>query len=162
MQERSAGRTYVDRSKKMNLEEYTYYRTGTTKIQVVVRNMFVKPFFSSSLKDFWKYWNPTWGYYLLFYGYKPLKNIFPAWLALMMTFFISGLVHDLIYILPMMLQEVRFVFPLITVWFVIIAVGILVTEYRGIDFKYINVKLRPLFHLAYLVATFILTRYIDL
>jgi len=162
MQERSAGRTYVDRSKKMNLEEYTYYRTGTTKIPVVVRNMFVKPFVSSSLKDFWKYWNPTWGYYLLFYGYRPLKTVFPPGLAQIMTFLFSGMVHDLIYILPMLMQEIRFVFPFITVWFSIIALGILLTESLQINFKHINWKLRPLLHLAYLVATFLLTRYIDL
>jgi hypothetical protein len=146
----------------MNLEEYTYYRTGTTKLPVLVRNMFVKPFVSSSLKDFWKYWNPTWGYYLLFYGYKPLRTIFPAWLALIMTFFISGLFHDIIYILPMLMQELQFVFPFITVWFVVIAIGILVTEYLRIDFKNLNWRLRPVFHFGYLISTFILTRYIDL
>lgn len=146
----------------MNLEEYTYYRTGSTKVSTVIRNMFLKPFVSSSFKSFWKYWNPTWGYFLLFYCYKPLKKNLPAWVALIITFLISGLLHDIIYIIPMMLKEVEFVFPFITVWFFIISIGILLTEFLQINFNKINVIFRPIFHLGYLIVTFILTRYIDL
>jgi hypothetical protein len=146
----------------MTLEEYTYYRTGSTKVSLIIRNMFFKPFVSSSFRSFWKYWNPSWGYFLLFYCYKPIKTVFPHWAALMITFLISGLVHDMIYILPMMMNEVEFVFPFITVWFLILSIGILLTEYLQIDFNKTNLKFRPIFHLAYLVGTFILTRYIDL
>lgn len=146
----------------MNLEEYTYYRTGSTKVSVIVRNMFFKPFVTTSFKEFWKYWNPTWGYYLLFYSYKPLRTIFPAWFAFIVTFLISGLVHDIIYIIPMMMKEIRFVFPFITVWFLLISIGILVTEYLHINFDKINASFRPVLHLGYLIGTFVLTRYIDL
>ncbi len=146
----------------MTLEEYTYYRTGSTKVSLIVRNMFLKPFVSPSLKSFWKYWNPSWGYFLLFYSYKPIKTIFPHWVALILTFIISGLIHDLIYVIPMMLKEIRFIFPFITVWFLIISIGILLTEIIKIDFKKISLIYRPFIHLGYLVATFILTRYIDL
>ena len=146
----------------MNLEEYTYYRTGSTKINVIIRNMFFKPFVSSSFKSFWKYWNPTWGFYLLFYCYKPLKTVFPAWVALVITFLISGLFHDIIYIVPMMMKKVQFVFPFITVWFFIISLGIILSEYLQMNFNKINLTVRPIFHLGYLVVTFILTRYIDL
>ncbi len=146
----------------MNLEGYTYYRTGSTKINVIFRNMFFKPFVSSSYKSFWKYWNPTWGYYLLFYCYKPLKTVFPAWVALVITFLISGLFHDIIYIVPMMMKNVQFVFPFITVWFILISLGIILSEYLQLNFNKINLTVRPIFHLGYLVVTFILTRYIDL
>lgn len=146
----------------MNLEEYTYYRTGSTKVSLIIRNMFFKPFVSSSFKSFWKYWNPSWGYFLLFYCYKPIKTIFPDWAALIITFLISGLVHDIIYIIPMMINEVEFVFPFITVWFLIISIGILLTEYLQIDFNKTNIIFRPFFHFGYLAGTFILTRYIDL
>ena len=145
----------------MNLEEYTYYRTGTTKVPLIIRNMFFKPFLSSSLKSFWKYWNPTWGYFLLFYCYKPIKTIFPAWVSLIITFIISGLFHDIIYIIPMMMKEGKFVFPFITVWFFIISIGILLTEYLQINFIKTNLLFRPIFHLGYLIVTFIVTRYVD-
>lgn len=147
----------------MNLEAYTYYRTGSTKVSLIVRNMFLKPFLTSSLRSFWKYWNPSWGYYLLFYSYKPFKTIFPPWAALILTFIISGLFHDMIYILPMMIMNgAGFVFPFITVWFVIIAIGILLTEYLALNFKSINKTFRPILHLGFLAGTFLLTRFIDL
>src|SRR5690554_5488829 len=122
----------------MNLEEYTQYRTGSTKISLIIRNMFLKPFVTSSLRSFWKYWNPSWGYFLLFYCYKPIKTIFPHWVALIITFLVSGLFHDIIYIIPMMINEVEFVFPFITVWFLLISIGILLTDYLHIDFNKIN------------------------
>lgn len=146
----------------MNLEAYTYYRTGSTKIPLIIRNMFLKPFVASSLKSFWNYWNPSWGYFLLFYCYKPIKTLFPRWVALIITFLISGLFHDILYIIPMMMNEVEFVFPFITVWFLIISLGILLTEYLQIDFNNTNLKMRPFIHLSFLVGTFILTRFIDL
>lgn len=146
----------------MNLEEYTYYRTGSTKVSLIIRNMFFKPFVSSSLRSFWKYWNPSWGYFLLFYCYKPIKAIFPHWAALIITFIVSGLLHDMIYIIPMVLKNGEFVFHFITVWFLLISIGILLTEYLQIDFNKTNLIFRPIFHLGYLAGTFILTRYIDL
>ena len=146
----------------MNLEEYTQYRTGTTNVSEIVRIMFFKPFISSSLRSFWKYWNPTWGYFLLFYCYKPLKKLFPRWASLIITFTISGLFHDMIYILPMMMKKVEFVFPFITVWFLVISIGILLTELLQVNFKKSSIKFRPVIHSCYLAGTFILTRYIDL
>lgn len=146
----------------MTLEEYTYYRTGSTNISSIVRNMFIKPFVSSSLRSFWQYWNPSWGYFLLFYCYKPIRTILPHWASLIITFLISGLFHDIIYIIPMMINEVEFVFPFIAVWFLIISIGILLTEYLQIDFGKISLMFRAIIHLSYLIGTFILTRYIDL
>ena len=146
----------------MTLEEYTYYRTGSTKVSLIIRNMFFKPFISSSFRSFWKYWNPSWGYFLLFYCYKPIRTIFPSWASLIITFLICGLLHDIIYMIPIMMNEGEFVFPFITMWFLIISIGILLTEYLQIDFKKIKLMYRPIFHLGYLIGTFILTRYIDL
>lgn len=146
----------------MTLEEYTQFRTGSIRIPLIIRNMVVKPFVSPSLRSFWKYWNPSWGYFLLFYCYKPIRTFFPHWASLIITFVVSGLFHDIIYIAPMMLNEVEFVFPFITVWFLIIAIGILLTEILKIDLKRTNWKFRPIFHLGYLAGTFILTRYVDL
>lgn len=146
----------------MNLEEYTYYRTGSSKVSLIIRNMFLRPFVSSSFKSFWKYWNPSWGYFLLFYCYKPVKSVLPHWVALIITFLISGLIHDIIYIVPMMINQIRFIFPFITVWFLIISIGILVTEYLHINFNKVSLMFRPAFHFGYLSGTFVLTRYIDL
>lgn len=146
----------------MNLEEYTQYRTGSTKISLIIRNMFLKPFISSSFRSFWKYWNPSWGYFLLFYCYKPIRAFLPNWASLIITFLLSGLFHDMIYIIPKMMNKGGFVFPFITVWFIIISLGILLTDFFQLNLKKINLMFRPIFHIGYLAGTFILTRYIDL
>jgi len=147
----------------MTLEEYIQYRTGATTISQIVRNMVVKPFQSPSLRSFWQYWNPGFGYYLLYYCYKPFRNVFPHWIAHIITFIICGLLHDLIYVIPtMMMNGVAYIFPFITVWFLIIAIGIMITELLQVDFKKTNKNLRPFLHLAYLIGTFCLTRTIDL
>lgn len=146
----------------MTLEEYIQYRTGTTSIGLMVRNMFFKPFVSPSLRAFWQYWNPSWGYFLLFYCYKPLKAILPHWASLMLTFLVCGLLHDVIHIVPRVMRRGEFAFPFITVWFLIISAGILLTDYLQINFEKANPAFRVIFHLGFLIGTFILTRYIDL
>jgi len=147
----------------MTVEDYIQYRTGETKVQLIVRNMFLKPFFSNSLRSFWNYWNPGYGYFLLFYCYKPMRNIFPHWISLITTFLICGLLHDILYIIPITVVDgLKFIFPFVTVWFLIIAIGILLTEFLQIDFRKTNKTIRPIFHLGYLIGTFCLTRYIDL
>ncbi|NNL16153.1 MAG: hypothetical protein HKO81_05885 [Flavobacteriaceae bacterium] len=147
----------------MTVEEYIQYRTGANKISSIVLNMFVKPFFASSLSSFWRYWNPGFGFYLLYYIYKPMRNIFPHWISFIITFVICGLLHDILYIVPLaMLDGLSFVLPFISVWFLIIASGILMTEFLQIDFRKTNKAIRPILHLGYLLATFCLTRYIDL
>jgi hypothetical protein len=147
----------------MTLEEYIQYRTGANKISLIVRNMFLKPFLASSLGSFWNYWNPGFGFYLLYYVYKPMRNLFPHWISLIVTFLICGLLHDLIYVIPMlMMNGSGFIFPFITVWFLIISIGIVIAELIQIDFRKTNRKVRPIFHLSYLVGTFCLTRYFDL
>ena len=147
----------------MTVEEYIYYRMGTTKVRLIVRNMFLKPFVSNSLRSFWNYWNPGYGYFLLFYCYKPIRNILPHWISLIITFLICGIFHDILYILPMIIVDgFGFVFPFVTCWFLIIAIGILITEFLQIDFRKITKAARPILHMGYLLGTFCLTRYIDL
>ncbi|MDT0540688.1 MBOAT family O-acyltransferase [Croceitalea sp. P059] len=147
----------------MTVEEYIQYRTGANKISSIVGNMFMKPFLASSLRSFWKYWNPGFGYYLLYFIYKPMRSLFPHWISLIVTFLICGLLHDLIYVIPMlMINGGGFTFPLITVWFLVISIGVLITELFQIDFRKTNKNIRPIFHFSYLVGTFCFTRYIDL
>lgn len=147
----------------MTLEEYIEYRTGTKEVSKIVRNMLLKPFMASSLRSFWNYWNPGYGYFLLYYCYKPLRSLLPDGLSLLITFIICGILHDVIYIIPMMIQNNGNIpIPFVTVWFVLIGVGILITDYFRISFKRIRPKVRPLLHLGFLGSTFYATRCIDL
>ena len=147
----------------MTLEEYIEYRTGTKEVSKIVRNMLLKPFMASSLRSFWNYWNPGYGYFLLYYCYKPLRSLLPDGLSLLITFIICGILHDVIYIIPMMIQNNGNIpIPFVTVWFVLIGVGILITDYFRINFNRIRPIVRPLLHLGFLGSTFYATRCIDL
>ena len=52
-------------------------------------------FGAGSNADFWRYWNPIWGYYLLRNVYVPLGRWLPSQVASLVTFLVSGAVHDL-------------------------------------------------------------------
>ena len=62
--------------KKYSLAEYVKYRNGVSlgaKGSLV--NMLKNSFGAGSFRQFWKYWNPIWGYYLFKYIY--LQVVFP-------------------------------------------------------------------------------------
>lgn len=147
----------------LKLEEYIQYRTGAKTVSLIIRNMLLKPFISTSLRSFWHYWNPGYGYYLLFYCYKPIRKLLPNWVSLIITFIVCGFLHDIFYLAPMMIMNGgEFVLPFLTTWFFIISIGILMADYLKIRFDKINIIFRPIFHSGFLAITFYLTRYIDL
>ncbi|MEM9741049.1 MAG: MBOAT family O-acyltransferase [Pseudomonadota bacterium] len=50
---------------------------------------------ASSFAEFWRYWNPIFGYYLGNRVYRPLRETgLPRVLAVIGTFLVSGAVHD--------------------------------------------------------------------
>jgi hypothetical protein len=59
------------------------------------RNLLARPFGAPTLGGFWRYWNPVYGYVLLFHVYRPLRRRLPAPLAAWLTFVLCGfLLHD--------------------------------------------------------------------
>lgn len=147
----------------MTLEEYIKYRTGETEVHLIVRNLLFKPFFSNSFRSFWHYWNPGYGYFLLFFCYKPMRNLFPHWISVIITFLLCGFLHDILYIIPIIFANgLIFIFPFVTVWFFIISIGILLTDFLQFDFQKVKKTIRPIFHFGYIIGTFCLTRFIDL
>lgn len=50
---------------------------------------------SISLAQFWRYWNLLWGYYLSRFVMRPASRLLPIWLATIVTFLVSGALHDI-------------------------------------------------------------------
>jgi D-alanyl-lipoteichoic acid acyltransferase DltB (MBOAT superfamily) len=50
---------------------------------------------SHTFDGFWRHWNPIWGYYLGRYVNAPLRRVMPPDLSVILTFIVSGLIHDL-------------------------------------------------------------------
>ena len=60
------------------------------------RTWFLKPLGAPSFRAFWTYWNPVYGYLLLYFVYRPLRRYLPRSIATFLTFVVSGLLlHDL-------------------------------------------------------------------
>lgn len=59
-----------------------------------LRNMLHRSLGAGTFAEFWRYWNPIFGYYLGRYINAPLKRWLPASLSLVITFIACGALHD--------------------------------------------------------------------
>ena len=82
--------------RQMSLRDYVQYRNGVPLgASGSLQNMLGRSLGAGTFAKFWQYWNPIWGYALARYIYQPLNRFLPAALALILTFTISGAIHDL-------------------------------------------------------------------
>ncbi len=147
---------------KMTVEDYIKYRIGTIDPRIVFQKIFTKPFKAASLRKFWWYWNPGYGYFLLFYCYRPLRSYFPHAWALIITFLVCGFFHDILYMVPMaIMDDGKIPLPFVTTWFLFIAIGIIISEMMQLDLKKINPAIRPIIHLVFLGLTFLITLFLS-
>src|SRR5260370_38362849 len=70
----------------LSLNEYLKYRLGSHGGWTAWFNFFIKPFGAKSFAEFWRQWNPVYGYFLISYRYRPLSNVVPRPAAVMLTF----------------------------------------------------------------------------
>lgn len=80
----------------MTLREYVRRRNGVplghpSSLQMMLK----RSLGASDYAHFWRYWNPIWSYYLSRFVNRPLSGLFPARLAAVVTFAVSGFAHDL-------------------------------------------------------------------
>lgn len=138
----------------MTLAEYVHHRTGLPLgASGSLKNMLRRSLGAGSFAGFWQYWNPIWGYGLGRYIYKPLQRIFPAAIALLLTFVVSGAIHDAVT----MLVRRRWAF-LFVPWFTMM--GILVIIGRALKLDYANLPFagRVAINLTYVLGCLALTK----
>lgn len=93
-----------------------------------LRNMLHRSLGAGSFAGFWQYWNPIWGYGLGKYVYAPLRRVLPPWIALILTFVVSGGIHDLA---TMAIRgSGAFLF---TPWFFLLGIGVVLGRAVGMD-----------------------------
>ena len=105
---------------KVTLAEYVERRNGvplgdSNSFQNMLRRSFGAP----SFVGFWQYWNPIWGYVLGRYVYALLRRVLPPAVAFILTFAISGGLHDLATMAVS--RSPAFLF---TPWFVLLGLGL--------------------------------------
>jgi len=129
----------------ITLTQYIDHRLGNTPKEQA-KNFLGRPFGSQSLSAFWQYWNPVWGYYLFYYCYRPLRRFLPRSVAVLLTFFFCGLIHDLPFALAAYLMHGTFPLFTLTVFFSLIGFLVVITEIFRIRFANSPIFLRWILH----------------
>ena len=134
------------RHKKLTLSEYVRRRNGVPLGAAgSLGNMMRRSFGARSFAGFWQYWNPIFGYYLGKFVFVPLKNVFPSYVALIFTFVVTGIIHDLVTMAVR--QDVAFLF---TPWFFFLGTGVVLGKSAGMDISERSWGVRAATHLTYL------------
>ncbi|MFT5675058.1 MAG: GR25 family glycosyltransferase involved in LPS biosynthesis [Paraglaciecola sp.] len=138
----------------ITLSEYVKKRNGVALgSSGSMTNMLKRSLGASSFYLFWQYWNPIWGYYLSRKIMKPLSDLFPIWLAIIMTFAVSGALHDLA--ITLVKWELTFFF---TPWFSLMSLIVLATKKFGISYSYYHWLVRVFINISLITVCLVLTR----
>jgi len=140
--------------KIITLSEYVKKRNGVALgASGSLTNMLKRSLGASSFYLFWQYWNPIWGYYLSRKIMKPLSQILPTWLAIILTFAVSGALHDLA--ITLVKWKLTFFF---TPWFSIMSIVVLATKKFGISYREHHWLIRASINISLIALCFVLTR----
>ncbi len=132
--------------KRLSLSEYVRRRNGVPLgTSGSLRNMTRRSFGARSFAGFWQYWNPIFGYCLDKFVFAPLKKHFPSHISLILTFIVTGIVHDLVTMA--MRQDVAFLF---TPWFFFLGIGVVLGKVAGMDIAASSWGVRAAVHATYL------------
>lgn len=133
------------KQQKLTLSRYVRARNGVPLGAAgSLRNMLVRSLGAASFADFWRHWNPIWGYYLGRYVFRPLDRYLPDSLAIGLTFLVSGAIHDAVA--SAVNGSLVFLF---TPWFVLMSLGVLVSNGLQMDLSNRPLLLRIATNLVY-------------
>ena len=141
----------------ISLSEYVKKRNGVALgAPGSMSNMLKRSLGASSFYLFWQYWNPIWGYYLVRNVMKPFSQLLPTWLATIMTFAVSGGLHDLA--VTVLKWQLTF---FITPWFVIMSILVLFTKKFNISYDKYRWLIRASLNIIFIAACLSLTMLLD-
>lgn len=121
-----------NRKRKLTLAYYVRRRNGVPLGAAgSLRNMLHRSLGAGTFAEFWRYWNPIFGYYLGRYINAPLKRWLPSSVSLVITFVACGALHDAVGFAA----TGRGMF-LFTPWFFFMGTGVVISQ--SIQFDYAN------------------------
>jgi D-alanyl-lipoteichoic acid acyltransferase DltB (MBOAT superfamily) len=137
------------RARRLTLSQYLRFRLGNRGGRIAWFNFFIKPFGASSFAQFWRLWNPVYGYYLYYYSYRPLSRVVPRPLAMLATFVVCGFVlHDL----PAWASSRKVLPPGATIAFAMFGLGAVLSERFQMNLSAWPVPARAAINVAYLAV----------
>lgn len=141
----------------LSLSAYVKRRTGVKLGHPdSLKNMLVRSLGANSFALFWHYWNPIWSYYLAKFIQKPCSRIIPPPLALIITFFISGALHDIAVSLVKFTPIFFF-----TPWFILMAIAVIIVNRLNINYAKLTWGFRALINSSFIGMSFLLTMMIE-
>jgi D-alanyl-lipoteichoic acid acyltransferase DltB (MBOAT superfamily) len=134
---------------RLTLAEYLRFRLGGKGGKTAWFNFFIRPFGAASFAQFWRLWNPVYGYFLYYYSYRPLSGVVPRPAAMLATFVACGfLLHDL----PAWAFARRALPPGATIAFVLFGLGTIVGEWFRMDMSRLPLLARAAINVAYIAG----------
>ena len=139
--------------KQMSLTDYVQYRNGVPLgASGSLQNMLIRSLGAGTFAKFWQYWNPIWGYALGRYVYEPLNQFLPSSASLILTFIISGAIHDLATMLARGAPAFLF-----TPWFFLMGIVVVFGRLLQLDYSNQTFRVRIIANLTQITGCFILT-----
>jgi hypothetical protein len=125
------------------------------------RTWFLKPLGAPSFRAFWTYWNPVYGYVLLYFVYRPLRRYLPRSVATFLTFVVSGLLlHDLPFTISAEIVRGQAVVPSGTILLASFGALVVLSDVLHLDLSRYPRWLRIGANVGWLAAGFVLRRLI--
>ena len=110
---------------------------------------------AGSIMEFWHYWNPIWGFYLSTYVFAPLKKRTRPASAFLLTFAVSGAVHDVA--VTLISREVHLLYSL---YFTVLGAEALIAKKIALRYHGLALVVRIAINLAYLTSNYLVVRYL--
>lgn len=144
-------KNYLTGKKPLSLAQYVKRRNGVPLGgKGALSKMLKRSLGAESFQQFWQYWNPIWGYYLAKWFFWPLSRFLPRTLAVVLTFIISGVLHDLAIIL--LTKQFSF---FITLWFSIMGILLVILSALKVTYEKFSWASRALINLMFIVVSYV-------
>lgn len=139
--------------KAISLSKYVKKRTGVPLgASGSMENMLKRSLGAGSFDIFWQFWNPIWSYYLSRFVMKPLLHFLPLNLTIILTFFVSGLVHDIA--VTLLRGEISY---FITLWFSFMGAVVVVSKTLNFSYTQLGFYSRVIINLLFISLSWLLT-----
>ena len=139
------------RGPRLTLAQYLELRLGRQGGQTAWFNFFIRPFGASSFVEFWRLWNPVYGYVLYSSSsYRPLLRLMPRPAAMLVTFVTCGfLLHDV----PAWMVTRRVLPPGATLAFIFFGLGAVLSDAFRMDLSQWPVGGRAAVNFTYIAGS---------
>lgn len=140
------------------LAQFIEQRLGNdANVFTLLKTMLIRSFGANTFREFWRYCNPVYGYYLLFYCYAPLRRFLPGPFCVILTFACSGFfLHDLPFgwwIRALKSQTLPM--PFVAVWFAILGLLVVITDMLHMSLSRQSIVVRAGVNIGYIVLPFL-------